>query len=165
MEIQAHRGFQTNSSREQNPQPVGSHTIEIPFEKLRPALAKQPNVLPHSSNGMDESESDEKLQSPPNLASEDAVVSTPAQWGAAQLKHVELLQALRDAQAEIKQLSAENLELHEANGNLHNEIAQLRSELAAVSCATSCDGTRLTLPVPTQRNGLDTDESRRGLMA
>jgi len=56
----------------------------------------------------------------------DAVAPTPAQWRAAQVKHVELLQALRDAQVEIEQLKAERdslnvecLALHAKNGDLH----------------------------------------------
>jgi len=60
------------------------------------------------------------------ITPEDAFVPTPAQWQAAQAQLVELLQALKDAQAEIEQLTAENLKLREANGDLHNEIAQLR---------------------------------------
>lgn len=110
----------------------GSHTIEIPFERLRPVPAKQPNHLPHSYDSKDERESDSPLQSPPNLTEKDAFVPTPAQWLTAQVKHVELLQALRDAQVEIEQLTAENVKLREANGNLHNEIAQLKAELAAM---------------------------------
>ena len=111
----------------------GTHTIEIPFERLRPAPAKQPNLPPISYDDKDESESHSKLQSPPNLASSEAFAPTPAQWRSAQAKHVELLQALRDAQVEIEQLSGENLKLQEANGNLHNDIAQLKAELAAVN--------------------------------
>jgi hypothetical protein len=61
-----------------------------------------------------------------------AFVPTAAQWRAAQAKRVELLEALRDAQVENEQLTAENLKLREANGNLHNEIAQLKATLAAV---------------------------------
>ncbi len=64
------------------------------------------------------------------ITPEDAFAPTPAQWRAAQVKHAELLQALKDAQIEIEQLSAENLKLHEANGRLHDEIAQLKAELA-----------------------------------
>jgi len=110
----------------------GSHIIEVPFERLRPAPAKQPNVPPISYDGKDESESDSKLQSPPNLTEKDALAPTPAQWRAAQVKHVELLQALRDAQTEVEQLTAENLKLREANGDLHSEIAHLKEELAAL---------------------------------
>jgi len=61
-----------------------------------------------------------------------AIAPTPAQWQAAQVKHAELLQALKEAQVEIEQLSAENLKLHEANDGLHNEIALLLTELAAL---------------------------------
>jgi len=63
---------------------------------------------------------------------EVAIAPTPAQWRTAQVKHAELLQALKDAQTEIEQLTAENLKLHEANGGLHDKIAQLKAELAAV---------------------------------
>ena len=93
----------------------GTHIIEVPFERLRPTPAKQPDLPP-----------------PPNLTEEDTLAPTPAQWQAAQAKHVELLQLLKDAQVEIEQLSAENLKLHEANDGLHNEIALLLTELAAL---------------------------------
>jgi len=67
-----------------------------------------------------------------SMKTEDAVAPTPAQWRAAQVKHLELLQALRDAQVENEQLTAENLKLREANGDLHSEIAHLKEELAAL---------------------------------
>jgi len=67
-----------------------------------------------------------------SMTTENMFAPTPAQWQAAQAKHVELLQALRDAKVEIDQLSAENLKLHEANGDLHDEIAHLKEELAAL---------------------------------
>jgi len=63
------------------------------------------------------------------ITTEDAFAPTPAQWRAAQVKPAELLQALKDAQIKIEQLSAENLKLREANGGLHNEIAHLQAEL------------------------------------
>lgn len=53
-----------------------------------------------------------------------------------QVKHVELLQALRDAQTEISQLkeSRDSLDvecqtLHAKNGELHDEITHLKAEL------------------------------------
>ncbi len=52
-----------------------------------------------------------------------AFVPTPAQWQAAQVKHVELLQALRDAQVEIGQLKAER-------DLLNTECVALKSEMA-----------------------------------
>jgi FtsZ-binding cell division protein ZapB len=117
----------------------GTHRIEIPFERLRPAPAKQPNLPPTSYDHKDENESDFELQSPPNLTSEEAFTPTPAQWQAAQVKHVELLQALRDAQTEIEQLkeSRDSLDfecqtLHAKNGELHDEIAHLQGELTAL---------------------------------
>jgi len=67
-----------------------------------------------------------------SMTTENMFAPTPAQWQAAQAKHAELLQALRDAQIEIEQLSAENLKLHEANSDLHQEIALLLTELAAL---------------------------------
>jgi peptidoglycan hydrolase CwlO-like protein len=64
------------------------------------------------------------------LTSEDTVVPTPAQWRAAIAKISELLQLLKDAQAEIEQLKAERdslnkecLALSAKNDELHSEIS------------------------------------------
>jgi len=67
-----------------------------------------------------------------SMTTENMFAPTPAQWQAAQAKHAELLQALKDAQTELEQLTAENLNLHEANSDLHQEIALLLTELAAL---------------------------------